>query len=100
LGRDIRKKTDDGSLANGRELSVLTESLEEIGHGKETTDLTTLVAEHESTDTGSGSKNHSDSWDFALRLNRRILPGGGHSPGGSTGGGSGRRGSLLLHLLG
>ena len=100
LGEDVRKKTDDCSLANGRELSILTESLQEIGHGEETTDLTTLVAEHESTDTGSGSEDYGDSRDLTLGLDLLSLPRGGDSPWGGAGRGSGRRSSLLRHLFG
>ena len=93
----LREKTDNCSLADGREFSVFAKAGNEVVHGKETRDLTGFVAEHETTNTGNGSQDDCDSRHTACRL---LYSSVGVSPRGSLR----RSGSIgyvfLSHLVG
>ena len=77
------EQTNDGTLTNGRELAVLAKPLQEIGHLEETRDLSRLVSEHETTNTGNGSEDNGDSRDATLGFDLSTVTSGGDCPCGS-----------------
>jgi hypothetical protein len=72
--KTLRKETDNRALTNGGESAIVAKSLKEIRHGKETTYLSTLITEHESTNTGNGSKDHCNCRYATLRCDIFCSP--------------------------
>ena len=61
------KNTDNGTSTNGVEAAVLSESIDEVRHSQEASDLASFVAEEETSDGGTDSHGYSFERYFALR---------------------------------
>ena len=70
---DLREKTDDSSLSDGRKSAVLSKPVDEVGHGKEARDLTALITEHKPSDTSNCSQGNGEERypAFGLEIHRR-----------------------------